>query len=316
MSDSPLCLGIDTSNYTTSAAVFDGETVKAVGRIIPVKAGECGLRQSDALFTHVNVLPEVLAEVFTGDNTPITAIGVSSRPRNAEGSYMPCFLAGVSAGEMIKTVTGAPLYKTSHQVGHILAALYSVGKLSLVKETFAALHISGGTTDMLICKPHTDDIISCECIASSADLKAGQLVDRAGVMLGLAFPCGKALEELAKTVKGSDIMMRIKVPFKGGNPCFSGAENTCHKLLNDGVPDAVIARYVLDYIAEAVRGMIERNLPNGIKTVIFAGGVMSNGIIKRAFADDSRFLFSMPRFSSDNAAGTAIYAYLRDNKAI
>jgi N6-L-threonylcarbamoyladenine synthase len=227
---------------------------------------------------------------------------------------MPCFLAGVSAAEMISTVSDIPLYKTSHQVGHVLAALYSTGKLELTEETFAAFHISGGTTDMLICRPDPDEILKCECIAASNDLKAGQLVDRAGVMLGLSFPCGKALEELAKTADPAEIIGGIKVPFKGGNPCFSGAENTCHRLLNDGASHAAIAHYVLDYITAALRGMIEKNLPETIKTVIFAGGVMSNSIIRSAFADDERFLFSMPRFSADNAAGTAIYAYMKDKQ--
>ena len=50
-------LGLDTSNYTTSAAVFDGAGGCNAGRLLSVRPGELGLRQSDALFQHVKQLP-------------------------------------------------------------------------------------------------------------------------------------------------------------------------------------------------------------------------------------------------------------------
>ena len=93
-------LGVDTSNYATSLAVFDtaGEVVCAKKRFLPVKPGQLGLRQSDALFHHTTALPEMLHELAQEfDLTRIDAVGVSQKPRPAEGSYMPCFLAGVNA---------------------------------------------------------------------------------------------------------------------------------------------------------------------------------------------------------------------------
>ena len=96
-----LTLGIDTSNYATSLAVFDtnaGEVVCDCKKFLPVKAGQLGLRQSDALFHHTAALPDLLAELGTkADLTQIGAVGVSAKPRPVEGSYMPCFLAGVNA---------------------------------------------------------------------------------------------------------------------------------------------------------------------------------------------------------------------------
>ena len=119
-------LGIDTSNYATSLAVFDtaGEVVCAKKRFLPVKEGQLGLRQSDALFHHTAALPEMLEELGREfDLTQISAVGVSQKPRPVEGSYMPCFLAGVSAATAFAQARGIPLIHTTHQQGHAAAAL-------------------------------------------------------------------------------------------------------------------------------------------------------------------------------------------------
>ncbi|MDR0974458.1 MAG: peptidase M22 [Ruminococcus sp.] len=324
-----LYLGLDTSNYTTSAAVYDSETgcVYKAGKLLPVKPGELGVRQSDALFHHTVQLPGVVAETIgaatgkaglnedsTADCTAklrekISAIGVSSRPRNVEGSYMPCFLAGVTAAEIIGSVNNIPVHKTSHQVGHILAALYSVGRLDLVNRPFNAFHISGGTTDMLLCTPDDDEILRCEIVAASADLKAGQLVDRVGVMLGLPFPCGPELEKLAENGLPPK---KINVPMKNGSPCFSGAENKCRKMFEDNIPPEDIARYVLSYIETAIMNMINANA--SCDTIVFAGGVMSNKLIRKSLEKiDREKYFAAPGYSSDNAVGAAVYAYLKEN---
>ena len=80
-------LGLDTSNYTTSAAFFGDSEMDSRGMILPVKEGEIGLRQSDAVFHHTRQLPEVLS--MLGDKIGgAKVIGVSERPRDAKDSYM------------------------------------------------------------------------------------------------------------------------------------------------------------------------------------------------------------------------------------
>ena len=190
-----MILGIDTSNYTTSAAVLDGEALTQQKQLLEVRPGERGLRQSDALFQHTRNLPLLFDKLPPMDE--VTAVGVSTRPRNVEGSYMPCFLAGISAATAAAKAAGCPLYTTSHQVGHILAALYGAGALEMIRAPFVAFHVSGGTTEALLVEPHKEELISARCVAASSDLKAGQLIDRTGVRLGLQFPCGPALEQLA-----------------------------------------------------------------------------------------------------------------------
>lgn len=312
----PEFLGIDTSNYTTSAAVYDSSTHKVyqVKKLLPVRDGQLGLRQSDAVFHHTRQLPEIIESLFFGGfPDDIEAVSASVRPRNIEGSYMPCFLCGEGLARSLTAVRKIPLYRTSHQVGHILAALYSADCLRFVNEKFIAFHVSGGTTDCLLCEPDNSDIMKITEVGTSLDLKAGQAVDRVGLMLGLKFPCGIELEKLADN---SDRDFRVKTVLKNTDCCLSGLENRCRKMLDDGESPEDTAKYCLDYVAETIIAMTEKavsiygNLP-----LVFAGGVMSDSIIRQKII--SRFgkaRFAEPEFSCDNAAGVAIYGYLKSQK--
>ena len=144
-------LGIDTSNYTTSCAIYDdiADTVIQRKKLLPVKSGELGLRQSDAVFHHTVQLPKLICDLFFDFNGEINAVGVSEVPVRQEGSYMPCFLPGVSAATAVACVNKIDLYKYSHQQGHLMAALYSAGKRELYGNEFLAFHVSGGTTQLL-----------------------------------------------------------------------------------------------------------------------------------------------------------------------
>lgn len=303
-------LGFDTSNYTTSTALFDLKSNEIVQskKLLPVKEGELGLRQSDALFHHTNQLADVF-EKLTFNPCEISAVGVSVRPRNIEGSYMPCFLAGQTTARCIAKSLGVDIFETSHQVGHILAALYSAGKLALINERFLAFHISGGTTDLLLCEPDENEVIKCTQLASSLDLKAGQAVDRVGLMLGLKFPCGAELERLACQ---SAARFKIKPTMKGMDCCLSGIENRCRKLLDDNTPYEDIALFCLMSIYESVAQMSRVAISEyGALPIVFAGGVMSNKIIGEKLAEEFDSYFASPEFSCDNAAGVSIFAAIK-----
>lgn len=301
--------GIDTSNYTTSCAVFDSKTgeVFQSKKLLPVKKGELGLRQSDAVFHHTKQFPEIITNLKDVCND-ICAVGVSVKPRWVEGSYMPCFLVGESIAEGISLVHKCDLFKTSHQVGHILSALYSSQKLEFIKEDkpFIAFHISGGTTDMLMCTPDKDEVLKVEEIGHSLDLKAGQLIDRAGVMMGLDFPCGKEIEKLALK---SDRSFKIKPCVKGLDCCLSGGENICRKMLEKKDSKEDISRFVLEYVYSGIRAMIMSAFEKyGKHELVFAGGVMSNKIISKKIYDEFGGNFASPEFSCDNAVGVAIFS--------
>ncbi len=312
----PDFVGIDTSNYTTSAAVYSTDTneIRQNKKLLPVKKGECGLRQSDAVFHHTNQLSGILRELLLSTDK-IEAVCVSARPRNIEGSYMPCFLTGKTAAEIITYTSKSELFYTSHQIGHIAAALYSCGRMDLLQKEFIAFHVSGGTTDCLYCTPDDEEIINAQQFSGSLDLKAGQAVDRVGVMMGLDFPCGKELEQLAEK---SDKHFKINVKLKGSDCCLSGLENKCRKMYDDGEAKEDIARYCLEFIEQTIKAMTEKALENyGKLPVVYAGGVMSNKYIRSMLEKSFDAYFAEPEFSCDNASGVAIIAaekHKRKNK--
>lgn len=304
-------LGIDTSNYTTSVAVYNDQSgaVRHTKRLLTVKPGERGLRQSEALFQHTRALPELLAEVCGTAPPPYSAVGVSARPRDAEGSYMPCFLAGVSAASAAAQASGIPCYSFSHQCGHIAAALYSVGRLDLIGSEFLAFHVSGGTTEALLVTPSSAHILGCRIVGNTLDLNAGQVIDRVGVMLGLSFPCGAQLEQLALR---SGRSYRIKPAVRAHNCSLSGVENQCRSLLNQGESPEDIARFCLDSVCAAVDYMAGALLAEyHVREVVFSGGVMSNAIIRAVLTEKYPALFAAPEFSCDNAAGIAVLSALK-----
>ena len=302
-------LGFDTSNYTTSVALFDGNDIIQAKKLLHVKTGERGLRQSDAVFQHTVNMPEILAELEY-DKSSIDAVAVSTRPRNIEKSYMPCFMVGKGIADAVSKFTSSRLYYTSHQVGHILAALYSVGRLDLVERQFIAFHVSGGTTEALLVTPDKDEIIKAQIIAQSLDLKAGQAIDRTGVLLGLNFPCGKELDKFSLL---SDKNFRIKPSMKGLDCSLSGIENKAKAMIENGESKQDISKFVLTYISTSLEKMTELLLEKyGDLPLVFAGGVMSNTLIKTNLVNKFSAYFAKPEFSCDNAAGIAIYAYLKD----
>ncbi len=306
-----LFLGVDTSNYSTSVALYDtnGEKTVSLRRLLPVKEGQIGLRQSDALFLHTKALPDVFDELPDFDK-PI-AIGVSTRPRNRDDSYMPCFLAGVSVASAMAKALNVPLFTFSHQDGHILSALYSSKKLELVNQKFIAFHVSGGTTEALLVSPDKEKIINCEIIAETTDLNAGQAVDRVGAMLGLSFPSGVELDKLARQ-NTEKVKLNIK-PYKG-KISFSGLENQCKQLLEKGFKPSYIADYCIKYIEKTLSYLTDDLINKyGDLPLLFSGGVMSNSYIQQEFKNKYGAFFATPQFSSDNALGVAILASMRNN---
>lgn len=291
-------LGIDTSNYRTSVAVCDseGNTVASVRRLLKVAEGERGLRQSDALFLHTVALPEIMAEIGA---YPVSAVGYSAYPRDVEGSYMPCFLAGKSVAESMAALNGIPVYHFSHQAGHVRAAAYSCGGVKESPHRFISFHVSGGTTEILLYENG-----GITLLGGSEDLHAGQLIDRIGVAMGMTFPCGEEMERLSEgipTVKG------IKVCVKGLSCNLSGIENQAADRRKKGDSPENVAAFTLDAVLKTLEKLSENvralypDLP-----ILYAGGVMSCKRLQRALGKRPRCYFATPELSGDNAVGTAL----------
>lgn len=302
-----LCLGFDTSNYTTSAAVFGDGRAENRGQLLTVPEGALGLRQSDALFQHVKRL-HLMVEQLRADGVmgSIAAVGASTRPREAEGSYMPCFLVGEGEGRALAAALGAPFYPCSHQQGHVAAAAWSAGREDLLDKPHLAWHLSGGTTELLRVEPegHT---VRAEVIGGTSDIAAGQLIDRAGVLLGLPFPAGKALDALYPQA-GKALSFRVKL--NGLTFSLSGMENKVKELAERGEAPADIARFAIDTIMDVlIRATGEAQKRWSGLPVLCSGGVASNRQIRAALERACGAVFAQPQYATDNALGVAILAH-------
>lgn len=304
-----LYLGIDTSNYTTSAAVYNSETGEIIQKrkLLSVKTGALGLRQSDAVFQHILNLPDIINGVLPAAGEKLSCAAVSVSPDERAGSYMPCFMAGRTAAGLIASALGIDIKYFSHQLGHIAAALYSAGRQDMFNKEFIAFHISGGTTQAVKVMPDKEKIFTAVPISSSLDLKAGQAIDRVGKLLGLPFPAGPELDILSRK---SAAVYKIRPFVKNGCCSLSGLQNKCEKMKSDGEASENIAKFCIEFICAAIEAMTEYAL--GIYPrlpVLYSGGVMSNSFIREQIsAKFKSAVFAAKGFSSDNAAGLAVLA--------
>jgi len=299
-------IGIDTSNYTTSIAYFDGLEGVNCSRLLPVKQGELGLRQSDAVFAHIKSLPELSGRLFSNvEIGAVTAVGVSTRPRAVEGSYMPCFMVGYSHAKLLSDLLNVPLVEVSHQQGHVAASLWSAGRLDLMDQPHLAWHLSGGTTELLLVEPEEKNV-RCTRIGGTTDISAGQLIDRTGQLLELPFPSGKHLDVLSKEGTMKDVF-RVKCP--GMEFSLSGVQNKVQLFHQKQGLAAETAAYALRCVANAVYQASK----NAMKAypglpIVFSGGVASNSMLRDVIAPLDP-IFSKPEFSTDNAMGVAVLAH-------
>ena len=299
-------IGIDTSNYTTSIACFDGCDGVNCSRLLPVKQGELGLRQSDAVFAHIKSLPELSGRLFSDAQTDeIRAVGVSTRPRAVEGSYMPCFMVGYSHAKMMADLLRVPLVEVSHQQGHVAASLWSAGHMELMDMPHLAWHLSGGTTELLLVEPEGKNV-RCTKIGGTTDISAGQLIDRTGQMLELPFPSGKHIDALSKNARMKET---FKVKCAGVEFSLSGVQNKVQQFHEKHGSPEETAAYALRCVAKAVYVATENALKEypGYR-VVFSGGVASNSMLRDVIAPLNP-IFSQPQYSTDNAMGVAVLAH-------
>ena len=300
-----ITIGMDTSNYTTSIAYFGAGEGENCSQLLPVKQGELGLRQSDAVFAHIKSLPELSGRLFSHlQGKSIRAVGVSTRPRAVDGSYMPCFMVGYSHAKMLSDALNVPLVEVSHQQGHVAASLWSAGRLDLMDEPHLAWHLSGGTTELLLVEPDGKNV-RCTRIGGTTDISAGQLIDRTGVMLDLPFPAGKHLDELSKTAELTEVF-KVKCPEMEFS--LSGVQNKVQQFYSKNQNPVETAAYALRCVGEAVY-LATKNARKAYPglPVVFSGGVASNSMLRKRLACFDP-VFAAPQFSTDNAMGVAVLA--------
>ena len=299
-------IGFDTSNYTTSIAYFDGKQGINQSRLLPVKEGELGLRQSDAVFHHTKSLPELSGRLFSDITVDsVTAVGVSTRPRAVEGSYMPCFLVGYAQAKLLSDALHVPLVECSHQQGHIAASLWSAGRMDLMDQPHLAWHLSGGTTELLLVEPCKKSV-NCTLIGGTTDISAGQLIDRTGQLLRLPFPSGKHLDAISHDANLKDL---FKVKCNGSEFSLSGVQNKVQQYYENTQSAPETAAFALRCVSFAVLNATQNALKEypGLP-VVFSGGVASNSMLREILSPVDP-VFAQPQFSTDNALGVAVLAF-------
>ncbi|MBR0206390.1 MAG: O-sialoglycoprotein endopeptidase [Clostridia bacterium] len=306
-------LGIDTSCYTTSVACFGGSGVLCDGRIVlPVRQGERGLRQSEGVFLHTRQLPPLVEEAFAAVSpSSIAAVACSRAPVDRADSYMPVFLTGLGVARALAASLGVPLHLLDHQSGHIRAAL--IGNEKLAQAPFYAVHLSGGTTDLLSVERKAPGAFAIEPLGCSEDLHAGQLVDRVGVCLGCGFPAGKEMEALARQATKRDL--RIPASVRDLSCSLSGAETAAGRALSQGRTAAEVAYGVYDLLARTLTRLLTNAVrQHGERPVLLCGGVASSLLLRELLHErcELPLFFGESRFSSDNAVGVAALGYDRE----
>ena len=299
-------IGIDTSNYTTSIAFFDGNDGENCSQLLPVKQGELGLRQSDAVFAHIKSLPELSGRLFSHIQAEsISAVGVSTRPRAVEGSYMPCFMVGYSHAKLLAEALNVPLVEVSHQQGHVAASLWSAGHMELLSQPHLAWHLSGGTTELLLVEPEGKNVV-CTKIGGTSDISAGQLIDRTGQLLELPFPSGKHLDALSQEAAGKEM---FKVKCADMTFSLSGVQNKIQQHYEQQGRPAETAAYALRCVAYAVfQATQQARMRYPGLPVVFSGGVASNSMLRQVLAPLDP-IFAEPQYSTDNAMGVAVLTH-------
>lgn len=302
-------IGFDTSNYTTSVAFTDGEYDINVREILYVKNGERGIRQSDGVFQHIKLIPKLYDELSKKiDTDNIKAVGVSTRPREVDGSYMPVFCVGESVANIVADTLGVPVYKFSHQDGHIMAGIYSDSAFELLDDDFISVHLSGGTTEILKSRYNGYNFTN-EIIGGTSDISVGQYIDRVGVRLGLKFPAGKMLEELALSAEKSE---RMPMSVSGTYMSFSGVETKASRMADITEDKPSLARGVLENSRDILVGAINNSIEQtGVNRVLVVGGVASNSIVRDGLKNklNGDVYFAKTQYSTDNAVGIAYLAY-------
>ena len=304
-----MVLGIDTSNYRTSLALVseNRDILLNVRELLPVPSGERGLRQNEAVYAHLRQLAAAAEKVRNTAAGSIIAAAASTAPRDGADSYMPVFTAGASFAQLAAAAIGVPFIGTTHQRGHLAAA--KVGTELDAAMEYLALHLSGGTTDLLEVRKE-----SIRQIGGSKDLHAGQLVDRVGVALGLSFPSGPELEALA--LKGQCKGL-LGCSMEGGDLfChFSGAESQAQRLIRDHqISGENLALEIYDLLARTVARLLCAGAEaTGFRKALVTGGVASSGLFRDMLArriSDKRnapyLVFGKPEMSGDNAVGVAL----------
>lgn len=320
-----LILGIESSCDETAAAVVeDGRRVlsnvvasqveehKLYGGVVPEIASR---RHSEAIS---GVVRRALEEAKT-PLSAIDAIAVTYAP-----GLIGALLVGVNFAKGLALSSGKPLVPVHHLRSHIAANYLTHPDL---KPPFLCLVVSGGHTHLI----ETKDYTTLHIIGHTHDDAAGEAFDKAARAMGMPYPGGVHLDKVAEG--GCDKAYTLPRPSVDGAPfdfSFSGLKTSVINLLHNAeqrgdeinIPD-LAASYRKAVVDCLVKGTMKAVEATGAKTVVIAGGVSANRLLRRtlqAECDRRGLAFYRPElcYCGDNAAMVAsqgYYEYLHGTRA-
>jgi N6-L-threonylcarbamoyladenine synthase len=336
MSHRPTILGIETSCDDTAAALLDGER-RVVASVVASQLAHRpygGVVPEIASREHLRNWPAVAAELAERTGVPIAAVDAVAATRGP--GLVGSLLVGLSLGKAMAFGLEKPFFAVHHLEGHLYSPfLTAAGQAPLpVPESFVGLVVSGGHTALYEVAPGGQ----VTTLAETRDDAIGEAFDKIGKRLGLPYPQGPKVDQLAE--RGDGERFALPLPLNTDQQLdfsYSGLKsqtlNEIEKLERRGVatdlgpawageaePDPEVLDLVASFRAAAVKQVLSRlrslRRRRRFSTLAVSGGAAANRLLRRTLtewaAEQELELYLVPLvYSGDNAAMIAHVAHLR-----
>jgi N6-L-threonylcarbamoyladenine synthase len=308
-------LGIETSCDETGVAIFDSQA---------------GLLSHALYSQHVHaqfggVVPELASRDHVLKTLPLIKVVLLEsklQARDIDGiaytagpGLIGALLVGASIGRSLAYAWDVPAVGVHHMEGHLLAPMLEENPPAF---PFIALLVSGGHTQLV----RVNGVGGYDMLGESVDDAAGEAFDKTAKLLGLGFPGGPPLAELAKS--GRSDRFRFPRPMTdrpGLDFSFSGLKTAAINALKEAGDDsqsrADIARAFMDAVIDTLVIKCRRALSEtGLKSLVAAGGVSANEELRGRLAElaeeeGATVYYPRPEFCTDNGAMIAYAGYRR-----
>jgi N6-L-threonylcarbamoyladenine synthase len=315
-------LGIESSCDDTSAAVLKNNNIlaniianqevhKGFGGVVPELASRAHQQ---------NIIPVVdMALKKAGiSKSALHAIAVTRGP-----GLLGSLLVGISFSKSLALALGIPVIGVDHMQAHMLAHFIQDqhGSRIFPQFPFLCLTISGGHTQIVSVR----DYLDMEVIGKTIDDASGEAFDKAAKIMGLPYPGGPAIDQLAKN--GDPLRFKFSKPVIGGlDYSFSGLKTSFlyfvrdqlkinPNFIDENLPD-LCASIQHTIIAILMDKLVKAADHLGVKDVAIAGGVSANSEMRKKLAETGnekgwRVFIPELQYTTDNAAMIAIAGYFK-----
>lgn len=310
-------LALESSCDETSAAIYrDGKILTNIilsqeihqkyGGVVPELASRAHQKNI------INIVDEALKTALV-DKKELNAIAYTKGP-----GLIGALLVASSFAKGLSLALNIPLIGVDHLHAHILANMIDDPKPSL---PFLCLLISGGHTQIL----QVDDLMNYKIIGQTIDDAAGEAFDKAAKVIGLEYPGGPAISELAKN--GNIKAFNFPSPKAPGlNFSFSGLKTSFLYLVRDHIQSEtdfiknnindLCASYQYRIVSYLLQKLEKAAAETGINEICLAGGVAANAYLRESLtkmALKNKWNIYVPelQYCTDNAAMIAITGYYK-----